>query len=367
MCNINSPAPYCSLRRHITICFAHLLCVPSSFFILISILLAVLTRSPHGESFSFTCSSSILPDCLFPELHKDGLSDVRPGHVQVETAVFSAANSLFFLYFTGDNHIFVFCFVFCLLTWMELVYEGAGLQGRVTACRTVTRLFPVIPGGTSFTSLREEKKKKEEKRSSIAGILATSATTELACKAEHQTLQWERHHWLYKKKKIIICGCEIKLSQLWVDSGTLQSKVLFNTDSSFSSQVSLMRCSPHVLQLGSSVRATELYWQKRPSSFWKEQKEVSSPRLGCKDWKKVSGVIGSNSWKPSIPAHLFFRMKHVRTFRASRVMFVCNVAATWNIKGRKESVYIWIVLGCQLIFSILQTLSAHPIPCNINV
>lgn len=45
---------------------------------------------------------------------------------------------------------------------MELVYEGAGLQRRITVGRTVARLFSVIPGGTSFTLLGEKKQKKRK-------------------------------------------------------------------------------------------------------------------------------------------------------------------------------------------------------------
>lgn len=152
--------PYCSLCRRITICFAHSLCIESSFFIFISILLAVLTRSPHGEPYSFTCSSSIYLNCLFPQLHRGGLSNVRPERVQAETAGFSAANSLFFI-FLSHWRWSRFCFFF-FAYMMELVYEGAGLQRRITAGRTVARLFSVIPGGTSFTLLGEKKKRKEK-------------------------------------------------------------------------------------------------------------------------------------------------------------------------------------------------------------
>lgn len=95
------------------------------FFFFISILLAVLTRSPHGEPYSFTCSSSIYLNCLFPQLHRGGISNVRPERVQAETVGFSAANSLFFSFFflPGDDHVLFF---------LSRLHDGTSLRGSRT-------------------------------------------------------------------------------------------------------------------------------------------------------------------------------------------------------------------------------------------
>lgn len=160
--------PYCSLCRRTTICFAHSLCIESSFFFFISIVLAVLTRSPHGEPYSFTCSSSIYLNCLFPQLHRGGLSNVRPERVQAETAGFSAANSLFFIFFISLEMITFLFFLFCL-------HDGTSLRGSRTPetyhSRQDSRQIVLCYSGWHVIHVAGRKKKKKRKTTPVQSLV----------------------------------------------------------------------------------------------------------------------------------------------------------------------------------------------------